>query len=75
MIFLVQYGINKALVNFSKTPNLKNSLVLIYSKLHSKSCDCNYINYIKQTSFEVMHFLLWQSKKFPPWDEITVAYR
>ena len=35
MIFLVQFGINKHLFCWS----LKNLLVLIYSKLHSKSCD------------------------------------
>ena len=52
MIFLVQFGINKHLLIFSKTTNCtrptgscnfvslwKNLLVLIYSKLHSKSCD------------------------------------
>ena len=50
MIFLVQFGINKHLLIFSKTTNCtrptgscnfvslkKNLLVLIYSKLHSKS--------------------------------------
>ena len=55
MIFLVQFGINKHLLIFSKTTNctgpmglrnfvslLKNLLVLIYSKLHSKSCDYLY---------------------------------
>ena len=39
MIFLVQFGINKHLFCWS----LKNLLVLIYSKLHSKSCDYLYI--------------------------------
>ena len=52
VIFLVQFGINKHLSIFSKTTNCtrptescnfvslkKNLLVLIYSKLHSKSCD------------------------------------
>ena len=46
MIFLVQFGINKHLLIFSKTTNFvslwKNLLVLIYSKLHSKSCDYLY---------------------------------
>ena len=50
--FLVQFWINKSLLIFSKTTNCirptgscnfvslwKNLLVLIYSKLHSKSCD------------------------------------
>ena len=40
MIFLVQFGINKHLFCWS----LKNLLVLIYSKLHSKSCDYLYKN-------------------------------
>ena len=57
MIFLVQFGINKHLLIFSKTTKctrptrscnfvnlLKNLLALIYSKLHSKSCD--YLNEI-----------------------------
>ena len=57
MIFLVQFGINKHLLIFSKTTNCtrptgscnfvslwKNLLVLIYSKLHSKSCDYPYQN-------------------------------
>ena len=57
MIFLVQFGINKHLYIFSKTTNCtrptgpcnfvglwKNLLVLIYSKLHSKSCDYLYLN-------------------------------
>ena len=52
MIFLVQFRINKHLRIFSKTTNCthrtgscnfvslwKNLVVLIYSKLHSKSCD------------------------------------
>ena len=39
MIFLVQFGINKkALVNFFVFEKIQ-LLVLIYSKLHSKSCD------------------------------------
>ena len=55
MIFLVQFGINKHLLIFSKTTNCtgpmdsynfgslqKNLLVLIYSKLHLKSCDYQY---------------------------------
>ena len=55
MIFLVQFGINKRLLVFSKTTNCtrptgscnfvslwNNLLVLIYSKLYSKSCDCLY---------------------------------
>ena len=55
MIFLVLFGINKHLLIFSKTTNCtrptgscnfgslsKNLLVLIYSKLHSKSCDYLY---------------------------------
>ena len=55
MIFLVQFGINKHLLIFSKTTNwtrptgscnfvslFKNLLVLIYSKLHTKSCDYLY---------------------------------
>ena len=55
MIFLVKFGINKHLFIFSKTTNCtrptgscnfvslwKNLLVLIYSKLHSKSCDYLY---------------------------------
>ena len=55
MIFLVQFGINKYLLIFSKTTNctrltgscnfaslFKNLLGLIYSKLHSKSCDYLY---------------------------------
>ena len=55
MIFLVQFGINKHLLIFSKTTNCtsptgscnfvslwKNLLVLIYSKLRSKSCDYLY---------------------------------
>ena len=55
MIFLVQFGINKHLLIFSKTTNCtrptgscnfvslwKNLLVLIYSKLHLKSCDYLY---------------------------------
>ena len=55
MICLVQFGINKHLSIFSKTTNCtrpkgscnfvslwKNLLVLIYSKLHSKSCDYLY---------------------------------
>ena len=54
-IFLVQLGINKHLLIFSKITNCtrptgscnfvslcKNSLALIYSKLHSKSCDYLY---------------------------------
>ena len=47
MNFLVQFGINKHLLIFSKTTNFvslwKNLLVLIYSKLHSKSCDYLYL--------------------------------
>ena len=43
MIFLVQLGINKHSQNFFKDHNFvglwKNLLVLIYSKLHEKSCD------------------------------------
>ena len=52
MIFLVQFGINKLLLIFSKTTNCarptgsfnfvslwKDLLVLIYSKLHLKLCD------------------------------------
>ena len=39
IIFFVQFGINKHLLIFSKTTNLP---VLIYSKLHSKSCDYLY---------------------------------
>ena len=64
MIFLVQFGINKHLLIFSKTTNCtrptgscnfvslwKNLLVLIYSKLHSKSRDylyetCTFICFI-----------------------------
>ena len=46
MIFLVQFGINKYLLIFSKTTILlvfkKKLLVLIYFKLHSKSCDYLY---------------------------------
>ena len=55
VIFLVQFGIHKHLLIFSKTTNCtrptgscnfvslwKNLLVLIYSKLHSKSCDYLY---------------------------------
>ena len=50
MIFLVQFGINKHLLISSKTTTgscnfvslSKNLLVLIYSKLHSKSCDYLY---------------------------------
>ena len=55
MIFLVQFRINKHSLIFSKTKNCtrhtsscnfvslsKNLLVLIYSKLHSKSCDYQY---------------------------------
>ena len=54
MIFLVQFGINKHLLIFSKTTNcphpmgfcnfvsLKKLLVLIYSKLHWKSFDYLY---------------------------------
>ena len=43
MIFLVQFGINKLFLNFSKTPNCtRPTVVLIYSKLHSKSCDYLY---------------------------------
>ena len=36
MIVLVQFGINKHLLIFAQTTNL---LVLVYSKLHSNSCD------------------------------------
>ena len=56
MTFLVQFEINKHLKIFSKTTNcthptgscnfgrlLKNLLVLIYFKLHSKSCDYVYL--------------------------------
>ena len=45
MIFLMQFGINKHLLDFSKTTNCnfvslkKNLLMLIYSKLLLKSCD------------------------------------
>ena len=55
MIFLVQFAINKHMLIFSKTTNctrptgssnfvglLKNLLMLIYSKLLSKSCDYFY---------------------------------
>ena len=55
MIFLVQFGINKHLQIFQRPQSalalraralllrsLKNLLVLIYSKLHSKSCDYLY---------------------------------
>ena len=48
MIFLVQFGINKHLLIFSKTTNCTSPMcscnlpVLIYSKLHSKSCDYLY---------------------------------
>ena len=55
MIFLVQFGINKHLLIFFKDHKLhspywlcnfdslwKNLLVLIYSKLQSKSCDYHY---------------------------------
>ena len=61
MIFLVQFGINKHLLIFSKTTNCtrptgsynfvslqKNLLVLIYSKLHSKSCD-----YLYETNYQM----------------------
>ena len=44
MNFLVQFGINKHLLIFSKTTNFVSLLlVLIYSKLHSKSCDYLYL--------------------------------
>ena len=36
MIVLMQFGINKHLLIFAQTTNL---LVLVYSKLHSNSCD------------------------------------
>ena len=51
MIFLVQFGINKHLLIFSRTKNctsllgecnfvsLKKFIRVIYSKLQSKSCD------------------------------------
>ena len=46
MIFLEQFGMNKHLLIFSKTTSFvslwKSLRVLIYSKLHSKSCD--YLN-------------------------------
>ena len=46
MIFLVQCGVNKHLLIFSKTTNFvslwKNLFMLIYSKLRSKSCDYLY---------------------------------
>ena len=55
MIFLVQFAINKHMLIFSKTTNCtrptgssnfvglwKNLLMLIYSKLLSKSCDYFY---------------------------------
>ena len=55
MIFLVQFAINKHVLIFSKTTNYtrptgssnfvglwKNLLMLIYSKLLSKSCDYFY---------------------------------
>ena len=55
MIFLVQFGINKQLLIFLKTTNCirhmgscnfvileENLLMLIYSKLHSKSCEYLY---------------------------------
>ena len=54
MIFLVQFGINQNLVNFSKLQialvlrartiwlAFENLLVLIYPKLHSKSWDYLY---------------------------------
>ena len=50
MIFLVQFGINKHLTSNCTRPTgsinfislKKNLLVLIYSKLHSKSCDYLY---------------------------------
>ena len=50
MIFLVQFGINKpyGLVQFCES---LNSLVLIYSKLHSKSCDYLY----KLTAGQILH--------------------
>ena len=46
MIFLMRFGINKHLLIFLR-PQIfvslwKNLLVLIYSKLHPKSCDYSY---------------------------------
>ena len=46
MIFLMRFGINKHLLIFQR-PQIfvsfwKNLLVLIYSKLHPKSCDYSY---------------------------------
>ena len=68
MIFLVQFGINKHLLIFSKTTNCtrptgscnfvslwKNLLVPIYSKLHSKSCDYLYL----YTNFTCMTDTTW----------------
>ena len=70
MIFLVQFGINKHLLIFSKTTNCtrptgscnfvslsKNLLVLIYSKLHSKSCD--YLYKYSDRSFAHLQILLY----------------
>ena len=46
MIFIVQFGKNKQIVSFVFKKNL---LVLIYSKLHSKSCD--YLYKLHSTQF------------------------
>ena len=77
MIFLVQFGINKHLLIFLKTTNCtrptgscnfvslyKNLLVLIYSKLHSKSCD-----YLYETTRLNVHghrVLLRRLNRIPP---------
>ena len=70
MIFLVQFGINKHLLIFSKTTNCtrptgscnfgslsKNLLVFIYSKLLSKSCDYLY-------EFLTLLTVKWNQREF-----------
>ena len=70
MIFLVQFGVNKHLLIFSKTTNCtrptdswnfvglwKNLLVLIYSKLHQKSYDYLYVYTLHDFYFcQVIHY-------------------
>ena len=68
MIFLVQFGINKYLLIFSRTTNcnrltgscnfaslFKNLLGLIYSKLHSKSCDYLYEQSARAIEASALH--------------------
>ena len=59
MIFLMRFGINKHLLRPQIFVSLwKNLLVLIYSKLHSKSCD-----YLYKTKF-AQNFVMYFTNPF-----------